>query len=71
MKAKYGAAETMTSTTQSDDSGDGSAGDDAIKNSSTTTKAPPAIDLEKQKKLSYELNITRGKGNVSTTTVVG
>merc|ERR1712142_1332350 len=24
-------------------------------------KRPPAIDLEKQKKISYELNITRGK----------
>ena len=26
---------------------------------------PPAIDLEKQKKISYELNITRGKGKLS------
>ena len=45
-------------TTSDESSADGGGGSDT-----TTAKAPPPIDLEKAKKLSYELNITRGKGN--------
>ena len=44
-------------TTSDESSADGGGSD------TTTAKAPPPIDLEKAKKLSYELNITRGKGN--------
>ena len=45
-------------TTSDESSADGGGGSET-----TTAKAPPPIDLEKAKKLSYELNITRGKGN--------